>query len=560
MRRISTMLIDLRAAQTNPERGIATYSQSLVEHLCRGLPGTRCLFLHDPARPLPVRHAELSRLGTWHDEQALAAGAGGEIDALFTACFFVWLEGRGAEYLLPSWLRPHAPLRLGLVYDLIPYLFPDAYLADAAARRNYMTAFDTMRSYDALFAISETTRRDTIRLAGIPGRRISTIDGDIDEGKRAHMEVPADPLVPRRHGLEGPYFLYIGGGDWRKNTAGMVRGFAAFYRRDPRCRLAITCRLGKSKRSALEALAAEEGLPPGAVVCTGYVSDGDLIQLVRHAEASVFPSFYEGLGLPILESYAAGTPVLGADNSAIQELVLPELLFSAACPQSLAAALGRLRADPGLAVRSLDFGTRVLGRIGWPTAARRIAECLRSAAPVAAATAVRILDPPSRVAVVAAPGSDADALDDLAGPWAAGCGTDLFLPAAATPATSDRRARIYPIDIVRTVVTAERYRRAIFVLGAEADPVEQLLALRLGRGVERWVYVPGPNPTRLLATSLRGWRSDPAAALGWLMEKGEITGFLVDDGVCRERIVATLGGLAAGVRVEVRRPVAAVAA
>jgi glycosyltransferase involved in cell wall biosynthesis len=559
MRRISTMLIDLRAAQTNPERGIATYSQSLVEHLCRALPTTRCLFLHDPNRPLPVRHAELSRLGTWHDEQALAAGAGGGIDALFTACFFVWLEGRGAEYLLPRWLRPHAPLRLGLVYDLIPYLFPDAYLADAAARRNYMTAFDTMRSYDALFAISETTRRDAIRLAGIPARRICTIDGDIDEGKRAHMEAPADPLVPRRHGLDGPYFLYIGGGDWRKNTAGMVRGFAAFHRRDPRCRLAITCRLADAQRSALEALAAAEGLPPGAVVCTGYVSDGDLIQLVRQAEASVFPSFYEGLGLPILESYAAGTPVLGADNSAIRELVLPELLFSAACPHALAAALGRLRADPGLRRRSLAFGGEILGRIGWPTAARRIAECLRSAEPVAAATSVRILEPPSRVAVVAAPGPDADELDGLAGPWAAGCGTDLFLPAAATPATSHRTARIYPIDLVRTVVTAERYRRAVFVLGAVADPVEQLLALRIGSGVERWAYVPGPNPTRLLATVRGGWCPDPAAALRWLMEKGEITGFLVDDVACRARIVAALGGMTAGVRVELRHP-AAVAA
>jgi hypothetical protein len=169
------------------------------------------------------------------------------------------------------------------------------------------------------------------------------------------------------------------------------------------------------------------------------------------------------------------------------------------------------------------------------------------------------LEPPARVAVVAAPGPDADSLDDLAGPWAAGCGTDLFLPAAATPATSHRTARIYPIDLVRTVVTAERYRRAVFVLGAVADPVEQLLALRIGSGVERWAYVPGPNPTRLLATVRGGWCPDPAAALRWLMEKGEITGFLVDDVACRARIVAALGGMTAGVRVELRHP-AAVAA
>lgn len=555
MRRISTLLIDLRAAQTNPERGIATYSQALVEHLCRAMPETRCLFLHDPDQPLPVRHAELSRLGTWHDEQALAAGAGGRIDAVFTACFFVWLQGRGAEYLLPRWLRPHAPLRLGLVYDLIPYLFPEAYLADATARCNYMTAFDTMRSYDALFAISETTRRDAIRLAGIAGRRIVTIDGDIDEGKRRLLAAAADPLIPRRHGLDGPYFLYIGGGDWRKNLTGMVRGFAAYHRRDPDCKLAITCRLAEPQRAELEALATAAGLAPGAVVCTGYVSDADLIQLVRHAEASVFPSFYEGLGLPILEAYAAGTPVLGADNSAISALVLPELLFDAASPDAIAAALGRLRADPGLRDRSLAFGRRVLGRIGWPAAADRIASCLRAAGRSATSP------PPNRVAVVA----DRDmAARFTLGPWAAGCAVDLFLPPdACGMSTTVHLGRVFPLEIVPTVLTGSRYRRAIFMLDAATerhDLLDQILATRMGCDVERWVYVPGPNPARLLASSLGSRCSDLAAALRWLIDTGEITGFLVDEVVCRDRIIAALGGRAADVRIEIGWPATAAAA
>jgi hypothetical protein len=97
------------------------------------------------------------------------------------------------------------------------------------------------------------------------------------------------------------------------------------------------------------------------------------------------------------------------------------------------------------------------------------------------------------------------------------------------------------------------------VLGAVADPLEQLLALRIGSGVERWVYVPGPHPARLLATVLGGWCLDPAAALRWLMEKGEITGFMVDEVADHAWIVAALRGMTAGVRVEVRRP-AAVAA
>jgi glycosyltransferase involved in cell wall biosynthesis len=60
-------------------------------------------------------------------------------------------------------------------------------------------------------------------------------------------------------------------------------------------------------------------------VFTGFVSDEDLVGLVRHAALLVYPSLYEGLGLPVLEAYACGTPVVGSDTSSIAELVLPEL-------------------------------------------------------------------------------------------------------------------------------------------------------------------------------------------------------------------------------------------
>lgn len=124
-------------------------------------------------------------------------------------------------------------------------------------------------------------------------------------------------------------------------------------------------------------------------------------------------------------------------------------------------------------------------------------------------------------------------------------------------------AGVFPLEIVRTVLTGSRYRRAIFMLDAAAerhDPFDHILATRIGCDVERWVYVPGSTPVSLLATPLGSRCSDPAAALRWLVDTGEITGFLVDEGVCRDHIIAALGGRAAAVRIEVGRPVAAAAA
>ena len=85
-------------------------------------------------------------------------------------------------------------------------------------------------------------------------------------------------------------------------------------------------------------------------------------------------------------------------------------------------------------------------------------------------------------------------------------------------------------------------------------------ATRMGCDVERWVYVPGPNPARLLASSLGSRCSDLAAALRWLIDTGEITGFLVDEVVCRDRIIAALGGRAADVRIEIGWPATVAAA
>ena len=124
-------------------------------------------------------------------------------------------------------------------------------------------------------------------------------------------------------------------------------------------------------------------------------------------------------------------------------------------------------------------------------------------------------------------------------------------------------AGVFPLEIVRTVLTGSRYRRAIFMLDAATerhDLLDQILATRIGCDVERWVFIPGSNPARLLASSLGSRCSDLAAALRWLIDTGEITGFLVDEVVCRSRIVAALAGRATDVRVEVGGPVAAAAA
>jgi glycogen synthase len=210
--------------------------------------------------------------------------------------------------------------------------------------------------------------------------------------------------VPARHGLTGPYCVYVGGDDWRKNMETAVRAFAGFWREHAGHQLAIVCKLSAARIAALREVATAAGLPEAAVVFTGFVSDEDLVGLVRHATLLVYPSLYEGLGLPVLEAYACGTPVVGSDTSSIAELVLPELACDPRQPEAVAVAMGRLVASPTLRERSLAFGRRLLAdELGWARAAERVMARIDRVRPAAASRRLETAAARTRrVAVVAA--------------------------------------------------------------------------------------------------------------------------------------------------------------
>ncbi len=563
-----TVLVDLRVAQYNGDRGIPAYCQSIVRQICTDHPGHRYLFLWDERLPPPAWSPEFEKHGPWVLEEDVDRGQQGRIDVLFTACFFLPLHGRGGDYLLPHWLEPHQPHRLGIVYDLIPYLFPDRYLADDAARLPYLESLRTMRRYDRLFAISQATRRDVIRLAGVSPERILCVYGDIDHRKRECMTAgPPDPAVPARHGLRPPYAIYIGGEDWRKNMDGMVRAFAEFHARHPDRQLAVVCKMAAERISSYQELAAALGLPAGAIVFTGYVSDEELVAITRQAEMMVFPSLYEGLGLPVLEAYGCGVPVVGSASSSVGELVISELGCDPYEPASIAAAMDRAIREPGLRAASLAHGRRVLAGLGWRSAAAQVMGHFERPAHAAATGTVAVVGalPPARTAIapytwsfLQSSGWRTDFFDANGGPT---CATDRGL----LPGN-----RLLPVEVLPTALARGRHDTVVFVLGNSRHHLkvlEAVLATRLGCRQRRLAYLHEAN-LGLLLRALLGTRSEelagvpvPPSAAAWirraleavpdigrslrfLVEMADLDGLLVNSRACRDLIRAALGAAA----------------
>lgn len=254
-----------------------------------------------------------------------------------------------ADGLVPRYAERRP--RVGVVlYDLIPLLFPHVYLRDAATAGYYAQRTRVAAAADVLLAISESTAADARRLLGPDLPPVVNIRGAADPAHEPLAEpafTVAEFDVRTRLGLPKPFVLFVGGFEPRKNMSGAVAGFAAL---PPELRanldLVIACDGPPAHRDAL--LREAENLGVGCSVrLTGFVPDSDLRVLYQAARVVFFPTFYEGLGLPVAESLRYGTPVVAADNSAQREYGGPASWYcDPASPASMAASLAAALAEP----------------------------------------------------------------------------------------------------------------------------------------------------------------------------------------------------------------------
>lgn len=211
------------------------------------------------------------------------------------------------------------------VYDIIPWMLPELYLNQPEDRRRYGTRIETLRSADVLLSISETTKRDLIEVCGFDPGRIKVIGGGVDPyfSPAPENDLETDDVMERAFPyIEKPFLLSVLGGDPRKNTDGLIDAFAAL---DPSIRsgvqLVIVSDTEEPLFSQWKERIARLGIPDGSIRFTGWVTDLQLRALYRRAHLFVFPSLYEGFGLPIAEAIACGCPTITSDRTATPEIL-----------------------------------------------------------------------------------------------------------------------------------------------------------------------------------------------------------------------------------------------
>jgi glycosyltransferase involved in cell wall biosynthesis len=203
------------------------------------------------------------------------------------------------------------------IYDLSFLLYPESF---KRSKRSYLGLFTrfSVRRARRIIAISESTKRDVVRLLGVPPEKVETVYCGLDEAFHPLAEDQVAAFRSKR-GLPERFILFVGTIEPRKNVTRLIEAFADLRFAICDLRLVIGGAKGWFYQDVF-ARVRELGLE-GEVMFPGYIPVSELPLWYNAAELFVYPSLYEGFGLPPLEAMACGTPVVVANTSSLPEVV-----------------------------------------------------------------------------------------------------------------------------------------------------------------------------------------------------------------------------------------------
>jgi glycosyltransferase involved in cell wall biosynthesis len=376
------VLVDARPALETPGTGVTHYTRAILRHLPQADPEGRYVAWYLHARGL------LRARRFFKD----VPGGLEELASRFPARVFQpashrlgvprieWLAGRFDVLLATNFLPPATgngdravPVVHDLAFDRLPSSAPHH---DARWRRRFEAA---LRDAARVIVPSESAKADLCELYSLDPARIEAIHHGIDQDfKRASPDEVDE--IRHRFRINGPYALFVGGVEPRKNLEAFVRAFAGI---PAPAHLVISGGRVAWDRGAFDRLqAAVRSLPEnarGRIVLTGWVSHADKVALLSGAEALAYPSRYEGFGFPVLEGFVSGVPVLTSNVSSLPEVAGDAaLLVDPTDEEGIRAGLVRLFEDEALRRSLRDAGLARAQTFTWAAAARATARVLHS--------------------------------------------------------------------------------------------------------------------------------------------------------------------------------------
>jgi glycosyltransferase involved in cell wall biosynthesis len=249
------------------------------------------------------------------------------------------------------------------VHDLAIYSNPEWFPSSFISRSVLVP--QSLRKADGIITVSRSTARDLRHLFNIDRSRINVVYNGFDVSKiplkRRAIENITKFKLPKR------YFLFIGTIEPRKNIITLMRAFKQLLEHDTACSDVALVIAGQSGYHHEEVMQAMLDLKlKRNIRYLGYVTHNEKVELLKHALGFVFPTLYEGFGLPVLEAMALGVPTITSNNSSMPEITgKAAVLVDPKDQTGLARAMKDFLHKPALTQRLISAGPKQAAKFSW---------------------------------------------------------------------------------------------------------------------------------------------------------------------------------------------------
>ncbi len=358
-----TIAVDLRSLHTSEFSGVESYTVHVLEHLLttdkdnnyklfyNGYHQKKFNYFHFINAQylqtrIPNRLLNISlKLFGWPKIEKLA----GDSDMLF----------------MPNWnmLSTNSLTKVILtVHDLSPLILPEYYNIKARVWHWFINIPKLVRTANKIIAVSEYTKLSLIEKLGVPADKIIVAPLGVDhENYRPNLKIDRLRDVRNRYGLPGDFVLYLGTVEPRKNLSRII---AAFEQVKEPLTLVIAGRFGWKYQAILDQI--QKSSKRNRIMLLGYVSEADKPYLMKLARVFVWPSLFEGFGLPVIEAMAVGTPVLTSSVTSLPEVAGDAaMLVNPYNVEEVAAGITELHTNTSLREQYIAKGIERSQKFTW---------------------------------------------------------------------------------------------------------------------------------------------------------------------------------------------------
>lgn len=368
--------VDLRSLHTSEFSGVEIYTVNVLEQLLtrdhdntytlfyNGFQQKRFEYLHfinakykQTRFPNRILNIAMKLTGRPHLERLI-----GPCDVLF----------------MPNWnmcsVDPKTKVVL-TVHDLSPLLMPEMYHAKARAWHSFINIKKLVHRADAIIAVSNHTKAALIEILKVPEHRITVAHLGVDqESYSPYIEDDSLRAVRNQYGLPGDFLLFVGTIEPRKNLYNIIEAFDSLK---SDTHLVIAGKWGWKYKQVYNRIQASPKRRLIKVI--GYIPESDKPHLMKLASAFIWPSLYEGFGLPVLEAMSVGTPVLTSQVTSIPEVTGDSaLLVNPYNVKDIAEGMEIVLTNQLLRERYRVLGIEQARKFAWDKTATALADIFQS--------------------------------------------------------------------------------------------------------------------------------------------------------------------------------------